>query len=382
MAWNIVGTAEPERWSALLARLGAFDVYHLAGYHRAYEGGQEAAALAFVAEIGGEILFNPVMLRPIRRVGTRDVAPGVPAGWRDAETVYGYGGPLATSTDPAFLAEAWAAYGAWCRDQGIVCEFTRYNPLLGNHVLAAAEARVWRDRETVVIPLDGGEEALWQGYAGAHRTSIRKALKSGVVCRERPPAEALPAFRALYEATMRGLGAGDFYLFPKAYYARLREGLGEGLRLFMASHEGREIAGAMFLVQGETLHYHLAGSDHAWRHLAAANLLIHEAALWGRRRGLRQFHLGGGRTPAPDDSLFGFKARFSPERRDLYLGARVFDREAYDRLCGLWRDQAGAGAGVGAGAEGEGEGGPEPRHFQLYRLDPGQAARRAAAGAA
>jgi hypothetical protein len=34
MAWNIVGTAEPERWSALLARLGAFDVYHLPGYHR------------------------------------------------------------------------------------------------------------------------------------------------------------------------------------------------------------------------------------------------------------------------------------------------------------------------------------------------------------
>jgi hypothetical protein len=83
-------------------------------------------------------------------------------------------------------------------------------------------------------------------------------------------------------------------------------------------------------------------------------------------------HLGGGRTPAPDDGLFGFKARFSPERRALYLGARVFDQDAYDRLCGLWRAQVRAGA----------EGGPEPRHFQLYRLDPGQAARRAPAGVA
>lgn len=354
MTWHVITTAQHEKWMSRLGRFDCHDVYHLPGYHRAYETGGEARAVAFHVEIGGDSLFHPLMIRPIRRVGTAPVSED----WNDAESVYGYSGPLATTNDQQFLAEAWAAFDDWCRGEAIVSEFIRYNPLIKNHVFAAPGSRTWLDRQTVVLRLDQGEEALWRGYAGEHRTSIRKAQKSGVTCEQRELGEALPAFIEIYRETMRGLGADDFYLFSEEHYASLAEGLGNGLVLFMARHEGRDIAGALFLVHGDRLHYHLAGNSQEHRHLAGSNLLIHSAGLWGMARGLTRIHLGGGRSAAPDDSLLGFKARFSRERCDFHLGTRVLDESAYDWLLACWLEQSTYDT--------------TPDYNQLYRLNPKQ----------
>ncbi len=362
--WKVISTAQHDRWMACLEKVGRHDVYHLPGYHRAHEIGTKARAHAYIAEIGGELLFHPVMLRPIERVG----AAPAPAGLHDTETVYGYTGPLASTDAPAFLAEAWRGYGEWCAEQGVVCEFTRFNPLLENQGLAAPECGTWLDRQTVAIDLGAGEGALWRGYAGAHRNSIRKAMKNGLICGQRPARAAMPAFRAIYEGTLRGLGADPAYYFSEDHYSRLNQGLGAQLRLFLVSADGTDIAGALFLVQGDTLHYHLAGSAASYRHLAPNNLLIHEVARWAIAQGLETFHLGGGRGPEAADSLFRFKARFSPGRKEMWFGKRVFDQAAYDGLASLWLEQAGSQA--------------RPGYFQLYRLDPkgsGGAGRHAAA---
>jgi hypothetical protein len=352
MRWEVIPAADGDRWNARLARL-AHDVYHRSEYHRAHEGADGSEAWAYVAEAGDRLLFHPVVLRGIARVGDQKLDDG----WTDTESVYGYSGPLASSGDPAFLAAAWRGYDEWCRARGVVAEFIRFTPLLANHRLAAAGTEIWRDRETVLLALDGGEEAIWNRYAAVHRNSIRKALKSGVNCAVESPPRHIAQFRALYDGTMRRLGAGAFYYFDDAYYATLVEALGDRLILVMASCEGREVAGALFLLHGDTMHYHLAGSAAEFRHLGVNNLVVHEAARWGTARGYRRLHLGGGRTPAPDDSLFRFKARFSPERLDLFLGKRIIEQAAYNDLVARWRVQ-------NAGAA-------EPAYFKLYRLPTG-----------
>ena len=350
--WTVFTAAEHETWRRQLDKLPRHDVYHEAGYHRAYETDRLARAHAYVAEIGGETLFHPVMVRPIRDVG----ASPAPIGSFDAETVYGYSGPLATSDDPDFLKEAWAGYDTWCHEQGIVCEFTRFNPMLGNHVFAAPKAKVARDRDTVAIDLRRGVDGLWANYSGNHRNSLRKAQKNGLRCAEATIAQNLARFRRLYEAAMAALNAKDFYRFPDAYYETLSAAFGSRLKLFMVTKDGEDLAAALFLHDGERLHYHLSGTDPAYRHLAPANLLLHEAACWAIGQGLRDFHLGGGRTPAPDDSLLRFKARLSNKRLAQHFGTRVFDRDAYDQLRAAWLDQY--------------RGTEPPRYFQLYRLDP------------
>ena len=336
---------------ACLERLGRYDVYHLPAYHHAYEAKSKARAQAYIAEIDGELLFQPVMLRPIDRVGD---APA-PEDLYDVETVYGYGGPLASTDDPEFLAEAWRGYEDWCAEHRVVCEFTRFNPLLKNHALAAPGCQTWQDRQTVTIDLSAGADTLWQGYAGAHRNSIRKAVKNGLTCEQCPVLETMPAFRAIYEDTMRGLGADSTYYFSDDHYLKLAGGLGDGLRLFMVSSEGIDVAGALFLVQGGTLHYHLAGSLPSHRHLAPNNLLVHEAARWAIGQGLKTFHLGGGRGPEPEDNLFRFKARFGPRREDMWFGKQIFDPTAYEVLVALWREQF--------------PGTTQPAYLQLYRID-------------
>ena len=347
--WTVLTATQNDRWMACLEMLGRYDIYHLPAYHRACEAGSDARAQAYVAEIGGETLFHPVMLRPIDRVGS---APP-PQGLCDAETVYGYSGPLSSTDDPGFLAEAWRGYDEWCAERQVVCEFTRFNPLLKNQAIAAPGCETWRDRQTVAIDLGAGEDAVWRGYAGVHRNSIRKAQKNGLTCKQRPVREAMPAFRTIYEETMRGLEADPAYYFSEDHYLKLIEGLGDRLRVFMVSSRGTDVAGALFLAQGDTLHYHLSGSMATYRHLAPNNLLIHEAARWAIGQGFKTFHLGGGRGPAPEDSLFRFKARFSRRREDMWFGRQVFDPAAYETLVSLWLEQF--------------QGQERPAYLQLYR---------------
>jgi hypothetical protein len=54
-------------------------------------------------------------------------------------------------------------------------------------------------------------------------------------------------------------------------------------------------------------------------------LVIHFVRLWGKQRGYSIFHLGGG-AGALEDSLFRFKAGFSPYRSE-FLTLRMIPNE-------------------------------------------------------
>jgi hypothetical protein len=212
-----VSAADGNQWRALLQRAQAADVYFLPGYHRRY-GIMGVDCRAYAASDGGDHQFYPVLLRPGGRIGLLDA----PQGWDDIETVYGYSGPVATTTAPAFLEQAWQGFDHWCGEHAVVCEFLRFNPILGSERFAAPQVEVSLNRETVEIRLDGGEEGLWQGYDSTQRNRVRKAIKRGLTCEETSLDDGLAAFRDLYESTMRRTGAGGFYFFPDRYYRDLQ----------------------------------------------------------------------------------------------------------------------------------------------------------------
>ena len=153
---------------------------------------------------------------------------------------------------------------------------------------------------------------------------------------------------------MRRVRAEPYYLFSDLYYERLIE-LGPALVLFEATDPaGEAAASALFLVHGDRLHYHLSASSEVFREAAPTNLVLHAAASWGRERGLRVFHLGGGRSPAADDPLLRFKESFSRVRLPFYTGRRVHDSRMYGDLCTMWLDHALPAT--------------RPPYFLLYRL--------------
>jgi hypothetical protein len=351
MKWRILSTQESEEWHELLGRFPKTDVYFLAEYHRAYELNGDGTAYAFIAEEGDHILFYPFLVRPIERVGSEPVSES----WYDVETVYGYSGPLCTTTDMAFLARAWAAFAAWCHEKRIVAEFIRFNPTMENYRYVDHSCKVVLDRETIIVKLDCSEEELWESYPSVQRNMVRKALKKGLICEQVSILEGLHAFRYLYGKTMDRVRAHYYYYFSDAYFSYLSNALAENVRLFMVRDKDQVVAAALFLLYGDGIHYHLAGSDVRYKEAAPNNLLIHTVALWGLQHGFRWLHLGGGRTSSPDDALFRFKASISRLRLPFYIGKRVHDRDAYERLCAEWMQQKGVTT--------------RPSYFLLYRLE-------------
>jgi len=94
-------------------------------------------------------------------------------GFADIQSPYGYGGPVASTADGEFLAEAWVSFRQWCKENNVLAEFIRFHPLLENWCYYHGES--FEDRQTVWIALQGHD--LLSSYSVRARTAVRKAVK-------------------------------------------------------------------------------------------------------------------------------------------------------------------------------------------------------------
>jgi serine/alanine adding enzyme len=293
-------------WDALLARLGLDDVY----LRREYVESAcrlEPGTPTFLHV--GSVVFPCI---------TRDFG-----GRADVTTPYGYGGPVAADGD---ANRFYAAYDDWCRERGIVSTFVRFHPLYANqryariHVEPLGGTIAWR--------LQGDE--LLERMHSHHRRAIRKAqraeLEIGV-----DESSGLDEFVALYERTMARLDADSFYLFTPEYWGSLRS---LPCLLVSARRDGRLLASVLCFASKPWLHYHLGATSDEGRGLGASNLVLYEAARWGREQGYDLLHLGGG-VGGRTDSLYEFKRRFDPGgEREFAVGKAIHDEETYRELAG------------------------------------------------
>lgn len=166
---------------------------------------------------------------------------------------------------------------------------------------------------------------------------IRKAEKSGVVIKHGKGMELLDMFKKIYEETMLRDNATAYYYFPRHFYESINSDLADNHEVFYAEHEGRIISMAIMIYAGACMNYHLSGSLTEFRHLAAGNLLLKEAAEWGCRNGFKTFHLGGG-VGSGEDSLYKFKAAFNRNSNSEFaLGRLILDQQRYNHLVELRR---------------------------------------------
>jgi serine/alanine adding enzyme len=312
-----------EQWDPLVERLGCADAYLLRHYVESaclLERGRPL--LLHLPADGGDVVF-PLILREIE--GER--------GLLDAITPYGYGGPVAVGPEPP-VEHFYELYDSWCRTAGVVSTFIRFHPLFANQRQAPDGVHIERLADTIAWSLDPDLD-LFDGLHPKHRNKVRKARAAGleIAVREAPP--SLSGFAALYEGTMSRLGAEDFYFFSADYWQALAEGLREQIVLVEARFGDELAAAALCFATAPWLHYHVSGTSERGREAAAANLVHFEAACWGQKQGLEQFHLGGG-AGGREDTLFHFKQRFFPAgRREASVGKLVHDAEAYLALSGL-----------------------------------------------
>lgn len=321
-----LGMEEADVWKDCLRALPdeLNDVYLLPEYVDLY-GREEAFPRCFLFRKDGEIFLYPFLQQKTPFLD----------GYYDISTAYGYGGPVYSTPDPSFLAEALAAFDIMAEERNIVAELIKFNPLLGTH---RGLGPVYRGEiipvcNTVFVEIDMDEEYRWtKAYTAANRKGIKKSLRAEGEVEFSGSPEAWTRFEELYSGTMRHNKAAGFYYFSEAYFRAIRNRLPDNHTLASAVIGGT-IGAGMILLHGKRYAYcHLIGTDPEFQRVGINNFLHHQCILWCKENGIKRLLIGGGRTRGDDDPLLKFKKNFSKEFSMFHVGERVLDQSVYDRL--------------------------------------------------
>jgi len=312
----------PAAWDDLLDRVGVHDAYFREAYVRSAEIlGQGRSVYLHLPGEAGDVVF-PCLVR------------GAPDGFSDVGTPMGYGGPVATGTEPP-VAAFFDEYERWCAESHVVATFARFHPVLGNQSLAEGRWHTEHIGHSIAWRVAGrSAEDLVSGMDAHHRRVVRKARAAEIEVTVEAAPEELSAFVSLYEETMHRRSASAFYFFSGAYWRHLTHELRGALVRADARLEDEHVASIVCLAAPPLLHYHLGASSERGQTLGANHLLFCETAAWAAEQGFTRFHLGGG-VGGFEDSLYEFKRRFDPEGAlPAFLGKAVHDAVAYRALSG------------------------------------------------
>jgi hypothetical protein len=97
--------------------------------------------------------------------------------WYDIEPFVGYSGPVVNTDDTKFIESALESYSLLCKQENIIAEIIRFNPLLQNHSFFAKSnfVKVFLAKEIVIVNCYNTEEQLFKEFSASNRRNIRYA---------------------------------------------------------------------------------------------------------------------------------------------------------------------------------------------------------------
>lgn len=307
------------------------DIYYSKAYVSLYLKAGESI-FSFEYREGGDKFFNIAIKRPIDKVGNVRIVDG----YFDLETAYGYGGYYTTTDSQDFLCHAFDAYKQKCLDERIIAEFSRFHPYNDMPSVHGSYFNfVVPDRETVSIDLSLTKEARWSKYSATTRNILRRA-SAKLYFKETVD---IDAFMVLYQATMEKNKADRGYYFLREYYEKLLAL--ENVKLFAVIYEN-SIVNMSFVLFGQKLaHYHLSANNNEFLRLSGNYYLLDAVCDYVNANypTISDFHLGGGRTNVPDDSLLAYKSKFSNIRKKFYIAGKIFNLPVYRQYVDLFHEQ-------------------------------------------
>jgi len=327
---KILDTDQRDEWDRLVESR-PHDFYHLASYHHMAEEAGEGSARLVVLEDRDSMVLFPILVRRVAGVPGLERSP-----LTDVTSVYGYAGPLVEqeATNGESTSRFRAALAEYFDSLGACCVFSRLHPLLPQVDLLGALGPVKEVGPTVSIDLTAAEGQQWAEVRHGHKYDLSRLRRASYVCLHDEHLEHLDEFVAIYRATMRRVGADEYYMFDHQYFRRLFSLEGVGFNLFLCLLDGVVACGGLFSLCGGIVQYHLSGTREEFSRAAPTKLMLDEVRKWAATRGVRVFHLGGG-VGSRQDSLFKFKAGFSKRRHTFRVWRWVRDEAAYAGLISM-----------------------------------------------
>ena len=323
---DIIRTSNDTDWMSVLVQSVQHDFHHLPSYHRIAEQRGEGTAFLFTYREGRYLIALPLLLRPVDEED--------PAGWRDATSVYGYGGPIASHEliPEQVVRNFHASLGKELVDRRVVTVFSRLHPLIAQEGLLVGLGETRPVGQTVSVDLTLPLEDQWAGYSKKCRRIIDKARQAGVVCIHDQERSYRREWVEIYHETMLRVDAPSSYFYDEEYFDLLADELGAVLQLFVAIVDGSVAAAGLYTSCDGIVQAHLGAMRREYMKISPTRLLDDTARLWAHESGARVFHLGGG-VGGQEDSLFRYKAGFSDRRHRFATWRWIVNAEIYRELC-------------------------------------------------
>ncbi len=281
------------------------DFYQYPGYVKLVGQIENASGFAAYVEEGMDWLLVPILKRPIED------------DWFDASSPYGYSGVLGNPNLLPVILENLERLGC-------VSLFLRfhplYNPSLGQNI-----------GKTVMIDLSKSLDELERETRKDHRQGIMRLEREGFNAWIDDNWAQFDRFFEIYTDTMKRLGAGNGYFFPREYFIDLRRVMGGKLHLCIVQKKSEVAAAGLFSQASGIVQFHLSGTDANHLKNAPSKMMLHFMRFWAKEQGNRWFHLGGG-VGGREDSLFKFKSGFSSVFYDFQVGRYILKPEKYKEL--------------------------------------------------
>lgn len=296
------------RWDRFVAAHPAAVVYHRAAWSGILAGAYRFEGHHLAVESPGGELRGVLPLMGKRGPLTRGRLRSLP--------VIEIGGPLAADaeTERALLSAACARASA--RGRRLMIDSTRQDldrDVEGLHAIPRPP--------TWVAPLPDGEdgvEAWLRDRSSNLRRGVKRARSRGVEVRLAESDADFDAFYALYLQTMR-----KHRSLPRSLrQLRLsRQLLGpDCFRLFLAEHEGRAVAGGVFLQFRETIELLYNASDDGLLDLRPNHALYAHVTAWAAREDLTRLDYG---YAWPGTPLATFKGQWGAVEEPRYRYANA-----------------------------------------------------------
>jgi hypothetical protein len=255
----------------------------------------------------------------------------------DIESVYGYSGPLATTTDRSFLDTAWKEFDKWALNNKIICEFIRFSTFCENTIYAHNKIEVIPNRLCSIAKITSNEDEYLLSLKSKTRNMIRRARKEGLEAKEVPISQYISEFRDLYDETMKRNSASSFFDYDDSYYENLLKFPSDEICLHAVFKDKKMVSAAIGLINKNNAFYHLGASLADASKVGAGNLVLFDMAINLGKKGINFFNVGGGRTSAENDPLFKFKKSNGNDVTQYYIGKRVIDTHGYNYIASQWK---------------------------------------------
>jgi CelD/BcsL family acetyltransferase involved in cellulose biosynthesis len=168
-------------------------------------------------------------------------------------------------------------------------------------------------RHTLVLPAN--EEVVFSGLRSNYRAKIRKAYRNDLKVEILRSPDAIAEYYRLHCLTRKrhGLPPQPTCFFKKIHEHIIAKDFGF---VILVSHQGRNVAGAIFFYFGDRVMYKFGASDRRYQHLHPNYLLFWHAIQWLCHNGYKELCFG--RSAASDKGLVQFKGGWGTNKSPLY----------------------------------------------------------------